>query len=87
MSIPQYARIKTALRERIEHGELSPGDRVPSENQLLAEFAVSRMTARRALLELADEGLLQRIQGPVSYTHLTLPTTGHEGSSRWSRGR
>ena len=67
MSIPQYARIKTALRERIEHGELSPGDRVPSENQLLAEFAVSRMTARRALLELADEGLLQRIQGLGSF--------------------
>lgn len=67
MSIPQYARIKSALRERIERGELSPGDRVPSENQLVAEFAVSRMTARRALLELADEGLLQRTQGLGSF--------------------
>ncbi|TXS96066.1 histidine utilization repressor [Parahaliea maris] len=67
MSIPQYARIKTALRERIERGELNPGDRVPSENQLVAEFAVSRMTARRALLELADEGLLQRTQGLGSF--------------------
>ncbi|GAB3279432.1 histidine utilization repressor [Parahaliea aestuarii] len=67
MSIPQYARIKEALRRRIEHAELRPGDRVPSENQLVAEFGVSRMTARRALLELADEGLLQRTQGLGSF--------------------
>lgn len=63
MSSPQYARIKDALRQRIESGELCPGDRVPSENQLVGEFGVSRMTARRALLELAEEGLLQRTQG------------------------
>lgn len=63
MSAPQYALIKEALRTRIEGGELCSGDRVPSENQLVAEFGVSRMTARRALLELADEGLLYRTQG------------------------
>jgi GntR family transcriptional regulator, histidine utilization repressor len=63
MSAPQYAQIKHALRRRIETGELRPGDRVPSENQLVAEFGVSRMTARRAMLELAEEGLLARTQG------------------------
>jgi GntR family histidine utilization transcriptional repressor len=63
MSAPQYAQIKRSLLSRIEAGELRPGDRVPSENQLVAEFGVSRMTARRALLELADEGLLARTQG------------------------
>ncbi|MBN7795983.1 histidine utilization repressor [Parahaliea mediterranea] len=63
MSSPQYARIKVALRQRIETGALCPGDRVPSENQLVGEFGVSRMTARRALLELAEEGLLERTQG------------------------
>ncbi|MFV0276187.1 MAG: histidine utilization repressor [Parahaliea sp.] len=56
-----------ALRQRIELGELGPGDRVPSENQLVTEFQVSRMTARRALRELADDGLLQRIQGLGSF--------------------
>lgn len=63
MSAPQYARIKQVLQARIESGELGPGDRVPSENQLVGEFGVSRMTARRALLELAEAGLLQRAQG------------------------
>jgi GntR family histidine utilization transcriptional repressor len=63
MSSPQYAQIKAALRTRIERGELRPGDRVPSENQLVRDFGVSRMTARRAVLELAEEGLLARTQG------------------------
>jgi len=67
MSATQYARIKQALRTRIESGELRPGDRVPSENQLVTQFGVSRMTARRALLELAEDGLLTRTQGLGSF--------------------
>ena len=67
MATPHYARIKQALRARIEGGELRPGDRVPSENQLVEEFGVSRMTARRALLELAESGLLLRTQGLGSF--------------------
>lgn len=58
-----YARIKRALREQIEDGLLRPGDRIPSENQLVAEYTVSRMTARRALLELSEEGLVDRRAG------------------------
>lgn len=67
MTTPQYARIKDYLRERIARGDLKPGDRVPSENQLASEFEVSRMTARRALLELADAGMLLRSQGLGSF--------------------
>ncbi len=67
MSSPQYARIKEALRTEIARGTLAPGDRVPSENQLAAQYSVSRMTARRALLELADNGVLLRTQGLGSF--------------------
>ena len=67
MATPQYAKIKEALRGRIERGVLVPGDRVPSENQLASEFSVSRMTARRALLELAEDGVLLRTQGLGSF--------------------
>ena len=42
---------------------MSPGDRVPSENQLAEQYQVSRMTARRALSELVSEGILARSQG------------------------
>lgn len=75
MTAPQYAIIKQHLRQRIERGELKPGDRVPSENQLLAEFGVSRMTARRALLELAETGLLLRSQGLGTFVADTRPVS------------
>ncbi len=73
MSSPRYATIKEALRSQITQGLLAPGDRVSSENQLASEFSVSRMTARRALLELAEEGVLLRSQGLGSFVADTRP--------------
>lgn len=61
--IAPYARIKRHVVARIESREWPVASRVPSENQLAAEFGVSRMTARRALLELMQEGWLVRSQG------------------------
>jgi GntR family histidine utilization transcriptional repressor len=63
MSQPRYEIIKNHLLDQIELGELQPGTRVASENQLSKQFSVSRMTARRALDELSDEGILFRSQG------------------------
>lgn len=62
-SLPRYEQIKTFIRNQIESGQWSAGDLVPSENQLAMDFSVSRMTARRALQELADENLLLRSPG------------------------
>ena len=53
-----YAAIYTALRRRIFSGELAPGDLLPSESQLCAEYNVSRETVRRGLKELDSEGLI-----------------------------
>ena len=61
--IAPYARIKRHVVALIESGEWAVASRIPSENQLAAEFKVSRMTARRALIELAHEGWLVRSQG------------------------
>ena len=61
--IAPYVRIKRHVMSRIDSGEWAIATRVPSENQLAAEFGVSRMTARRALLDLAQEGWLVRSQG------------------------
>lgn len=62
-SLPRYAQIKTYIRNQIESGQWKVGERIPSENQLSDDFVVSRMTARRAVQELADEKLLQRAPG------------------------
>jgi GntR family transcriptional regulator, histidine utilization repressor len=63
-----YKAIMQALRTDIAAGRLRPGDRVPSENELVAAFGVSRMTANRAVRELAQDGLVIRTAG--SGTHV-----------------
>lgn len=57
---PAFLRIATALRERIEAGELEANAPLPPERELCVEFDVSRMTARRALVLLESEGLVYR---------------------------
>jgi GntR family transcriptional regulator len=58
---PRYREIETELRTRI--ATLRPGQRLPSDADLCAEFGVSRMTARHAMAQLADEGLVRRDPG------------------------
>ncbi len=61
--IPQYVRIREMLRRSLQAGKFQIGDQIPSETELAHTYVVSRMTARRALNELADEGLLVRQSG------------------------
>lgn len=64
---PLYQQMVRSLRESIRQGELSPGSMAPSESELIARFRVSSTTARRALNELAQEGLVRRVQGKGSF--------------------
>lgn len=61
--LPLYHQIFVILRNRIYGGEITPGDLVPGEQELCQEFGVSRITAKRALNELADAGLVVRERG------------------------
>ena len=61
--VPLYHQIFLILRNRIFGGEVQPGDLVPGEQELAVEFNVSRITAKRALNELAGAGLVVRERG------------------------
>lgn len=60
---PRYAAIKQSICDAVRDGHLKPGDRVPSEAELVQQFDVSRMTANRALRELQAAGVLVRRAG------------------------
>jgi GntR family histidine utilization transcriptional repressor len=60
---PLYQRVKDHILDHIRKGEWLPGARVPSENELVEHFRISRMTANRALKELTADGFLARIPG------------------------
>ena len=60
-------RIYLLLRERIASGDLPAGRRLPSEPTLAAEQGVSRVTLRRALDRLAEEGLVSRRVGAGTF--------------------
>lgn len=60
---PRYQQIKAFILSRVASGEWGAEDRVPSEHELVKLTGVSRVTVNRALRELADAGLLVRVQG------------------------
>ncbi|MBD9388414.1 histidine utilization repressor [Agrobacterium sp. AGB01] len=64
---PLYERMKAQIKARIESGEWPVNSRIPSENELVDVLGVSRMTANRALRELASEGVIVRVQGRGSF--------------------
>jgi GntR family histidine utilization transcriptional repressor len=64
---PLYATIKQSISDAVRDGYLKPGDRVPSESELVSQFEVSRMTANRALRELQASGVIVRHAGIGSF--------------------
>jgi GntR family histidine utilization transcriptional repressor len=60
---PLYAQVKDHVLQHIRSGAWRPGERVPSEHELVRDLKVSRMTANRALRELTRSGVLSRIAG------------------------
>jgi GntR family histidine utilization transcriptional repressor len=64
---PLYLKVKRHILDNIGSGKWATSTRVPSENDIVKSFGVSRMTANRALRELRDEGILVRIAGVGSF--------------------
>lgn len=79
---PLYARVETALAAEIVAGSLSPGSQLPTEDQLIQRFAVSRTTVRKAVENLVARGLVEIRRGKgtfVTEPKLTQALTGLSG--------
>ena len=66
-SLPLYQQLQRALRDAIESRALGPDDALPAERQIASELAVSRITVRKAIDGLVEEGLLVRRQGSGNF--------------------
>ncbi len=64
---PIYQQIKSTIERNIGSGEWAPGQKLPSENELVLALDVSRMTINRALRELTQQGLVNRVHGRGSF--------------------
>lgn len=58
-----YLQLETELKQKMLSGEYAVGERIPTEPELCEEYGVSRITVRRAVQDLVDEGLLKKVRG------------------------
>ena len=72
--LPLYKQIQDYYRDQILSGALRHRDRVPSEQEIMDEFRVSKITVKNAMIALADEGLVMRIQGKGTFVAGLSPT-------------
>lgn len=64
---PLYEQLKNAIKEEIAQKVYMPGERMPSEQELEEKYKVSRITVRRAVKELCEDGILVRKQGKGTF--------------------
>ncbi len=65
--VPLHRQLFLVLHDEIARGAIAPGDALPTEQSLCDQFGVSRITVRRALADLADQGYIERRQGVGSF--------------------
>ena len=69
----KYAELANKLREQIQTGDFTNGQRLPSENELAAMTGYSRQTVRQAMSVLESEGYTSRVQGSGTYVRSVRP--------------
>ena len=67
MSVPKYYTIAQNIIKRIISGELRPGMKIPSENEIIREYQVSNTTARKSLQEIVNDGWAFRVKGKGTF--------------------
>lgn len=87
---PLHQKIRDDIEQQIRSGALKPGDRIPFEHELMAQYGVSRMTVNKALTPLDEAGLIERRKRAGTFvrlprldsTVLDIPDIQHEITAR-----
>jgi DNA-binding GntR family transcriptional regulator len=66
MKLTRYQEIQYMLKEKIQQGVFQVGDFLPSENELSADYSITRTTVRKALDNLLKEGFIEKLHGKGS---------------------
>lgn len=69
VTVPLYQQIKEDIKSAIQSGKYKPKEKIPPEPALSEEYAVSRITVRRAVEELCSEGYLTKMQGRGTFVN------------------
>lgn len=65
--VPIYFQLEEEIKDRIEKGDLVPGDLIPSEREYAQQHGISRMTVRQAINDLVNDGYLYRQKGKGTF--------------------
>lgn len=66
-NMPKYQQVRQHIVAQIDRGELKPGDKLPAEEEYVKSLGVSSITVRKALTDLAADGLISRVKGTGSF--------------------
>jgi GntR family transcriptional repressor for pyruvate dehydrogenase complex len=68
--------VKDLLRKAMWKGDLKPGDRLPTEEEIARELKVSKVTVREALRELESDGIIEKRRGMYGGSFVAEPNLG-----------
>lgn len=82
---PRYHQVYVSLRAWVQDGTYKPGDQIPTEPQLCKLFGVSRITVRKAIDSLCQEGWLVRQQGRGTFVRMTASRAASLDLDEWRK--
>ena len=68
-AVPMYQQISSLLERQISEGVYKEGEKIPTEIQLMEQFAVSRTTVRLAIKEITERNLVKKIPGKGTFVN------------------
>ncbi|MDO5338183.1 MAG: GntR family transcriptional regulator [Eubacteriales bacterium] len=84
ISTPLYQQLENRLRQEIDSGQRPVGSRIPTENELSQQYNVSRVTVRKALAGLSENGYLERKSGKGTFVAEKKIQRGFSGVTSFS---